>query len=77
MQQGRLHLYCRQKTTRLCISNVYTIIVYCRLAEHLQYHCGVIRQMFTFLINVSCQKGYHRPGHSIRIAEYNRKSDYP
>jgi hypothetical protein len=38
-----------------------------------QCYCGGIRQMFTFFANLYCPKDFHRPNHSIRIAEYHMK----
>jgi hypothetical protein len=44
-----------------------------KLEEYLQCYCREIKQMRTFLINLACPKGYHRPDHSIHIVEYHRK----
>jgi hypothetical protein len=54
-----------------------TIDIYSTLAAWPQCYCGGIREMLTFLINLSCPKAYHGPGHSIRIVEYHRKNYNP
>jgi hypothetical protein len=42
------------------------------LSECPQCYCGKVRHVLTFLAGLYCPKAYHRPDHSILIAEYNR-----
>jgi hypothetical protein len=44
---------------------------YLKLVECPQCYCREIRQMLTFLINISFPKGYYRPDHSIRIVKHH------
>jgi hypothetical protein len=48
--------------------NVSTVITRL-LAACPQCYCGEIRQMLAFQISLYCPKAYHRPDHSICIAE--------
>jgi hypothetical protein len=43
-----------------------------KLEECPQCYCGEIRQMLTFLIDLSCPKVYQMPDHYTRLVEYHR-----
>jgi hypothetical protein len=62
------HVSCFQ---RFPLNNKHcTNFLYPFLEECLHCHCREIRQMFIFLVSLSCPKAYHRPYHTLRILEY-------